>query len=211
MSGGGRSYVKQQPFGDQGQWVERELEAVERGIEDAAYGLRWDDLRFPAQSINPAGAVAAPSVITTESDFPGALSFAGNADNMIAGVAQMPHAWKLGSTIRPHIHWLKPTGSSNAVTWHFYYRIVGNVGGTAGAWVGPVVGTIAAGDQTTSNNHILTSFGDVSMTGYTESAMLAWRIYRIGTSDAENNAVTLLEFDIHYQSDGRGSIPEYPV
>lgn len=170
----------------------------------------WDDLRFPAQSINPAGAVAAPTVITTETGLPGALSFSGSADNMIAGVAQFPHSYKHGSTVRPHIHWLKPTGSANAVTWEFYYRRLGNVGDTAEDWAGPLTGTLAAGDQTVSDDHLLTSFGDVTMAGALGSAMLAWRIYRRGSSDAESNAVTLLEFDIHYQSDRGGSVEEVP-
>ena len=58
-------------------------------------GTRWDDLRFPAQGINPAGAASPPTVDDTT--FPGTLLFATNATNVIAGVAQLPHAWKRGT------------------------------------------------------------------------------------------------------------------
>lgn len=171
----------------------------------------WDDLRFPAQAINPAGATAAPTVITTETGFPGCLEFAGNADQMIAGVAQMPHAWKRESTIRPHIHWSKPTGSSSAVTWELYVRVIGNPGDVAGAWSSAYTGSLVAGDQTVSDGHLLSTFGNVTMTDLEESAILAWRIYRRGSTDADNNAVRFYEFDIHYQIDKPGTDAEIPA
>ena len=90
----------------------------------------WDDLRFPAQGINPAGAIDAPTVDTTLTAFPGTLLFAGNAENVIAGIAQMPHAWAKGTPIRPHIHWAKTTGSASAISWVFYYRHLGFAGDT---------------------------------------------------------------------------------
>ena len=47
--------------------------------------LAWDDLRFPAQGINPAGQTDAPSIDTTT--FPGTLLFDPASINLIAGVA----------------------------------------------------------------------------------------------------------------------------
>ena len=60
----------------------------------------WDDLRFPANAINPPGAAADPIRNTST----GMLEFSGSADNVIAGIAQMPHAWRAGTSIRPHLH-----------------------------------------------------------------------------------------------------------
>ena len=170
---------------------------------------RWDDLRFPAQSINPAGAINAATIIDVETTFPGCLSFSGSADNMVAGVAQMPHAWNRGTAVRPHIHWIKPTGSSAAVTWQLYYRRA-DVGQTFEGWQGPLTGTTVAGDPGISNQQLITTFGALDMTGYEESVILAWRLYRRGSTDAENNAVTLLEFDIHYRTDKAGTVNEIP-
>ena len=67
----------------------------------------WDDLRFPAQGINPAGAIAPPDVSTDLAAFPGTLEFSGTALNIITGVFQMPHTWQEGTEIHPHIHWMK--------------------------------------------------------------------------------------------------------
>ena len=191
--------------GDPGTWEELR-------IPTATVTVGWDDLRFPAQSINPVVGIDAPSQDQTETSFPGTLLFSGSRDDMIAGVAQLPHRWKRGSTIRPHIHWAKPTGSANAVTWELYLRDCKNPGETAGAWSTAYTASIVAGDQTISDGHIISSFGDVTMTDREESAILAWRIYRRGSTDAESNAVRLLEFDIHYQTDKYfGTATEIPA
>ena len=183
---------------------------VKRATVGEVVGYGWDDLRFPAQGINPAGATAAPSVDSTLADFPGTLLFAGNQENIIAGIAQMPHAWSPGTAIRPHIHWSKPVGSASAVTWEFYYRHCGFAGDAPGEWVGPIAGTIAAGDPSTTNEHVITSFGQVDMTGKRESSCIAWQIRRQGATDADNGTARLYEFDIHYFSVKCGTFSEIP-
>lgn len=174
-------------------------------------GFGWDDLRFPAQGINPIGAASDPAVDTTLADFPGTMLFAGNAENIVAGIAQMPHAWQPGTTIKPHIHWSKPTGSASAVAWEFYYRHLGSPGDAPGDWVGPVSGTIAAGDQSVSNQHVLSSFGDVDMTGKRESTCIAWQIRRQGGTDDDNGTARLIEFDIHYFAVKCGTPSPFPT
>lgn len=171
----------------------------------------WDDLRFPAQGINPAGAVNAPSVDTTLDGFPGTLLFAGNQENVIAGIAQLPHAWKRGTPVFPHIHWSKPTGGGDAVTWVFYYRILGSIGDVPGAWIGPVATTTTLGDPTASNAMLLSPFGPVDLAGEKESVCLNWQIRRLGNTDADGNAARLYEFDFHYQTDKSGTPEAIPA
>jgi hypothetical protein len=164
----------------------------------------WDDLRFPVQSINLSGATAPPSTETDTAKVPGSLLFSGTLDNSVTIIAQMPHRWKRGTVIRPHIHWCKPTGSSNTVVWQLTYRIIGNPDEAPGAWSSPITGTLVAGTQTTSDNNLLTSFGDIAMTDKEESAIVAFVLTRAAQSsgsDNDTNAVRLYEFDIHYQSD----------
>ncbi|MDS4020663.1 MAG: hypothetical protein RKR03_09195 [Candidatus Competibacter sp.] len=184
---------------------------VQSAIASPLWVEGWDDLRFPAQGINPAGAVDAPSVDTTLTDYPGTLLFAGNADNVIAGIAQMPHAWKAGSAVKPHIHWSKPVGSASAADWVLYYRILGSPGDAHGALVGPVAGTLVAGTATVANSMLLTSFGSIDLTGQKESTCLAWQIRRLGNTDADNGTARLFEFDIHYQCGKSGTVDEFPT
>jgi len=176
----------------------------------ASVNGNWDDLRFPVQGINPAGTASPPTVDTTLTDFPGTLLFSGSAENIIAGVAQMPHEWHAGTPIKPHIHWSKPVGSASAVTWEFYYRHCGNVGDDAGAWVGPISVSSSIGDSSVTNRHVLTSFGEMDMTGRQESCIFAWQIRRQGGTDADNGTARLLEFDIHYRKNKSGTPREIP-
>ena len=57
------------------------------------YLYAWEDLKFPSQGINPPGAASDP----TRSTATGLLRFSGVNDNVIAGLAQMPHAWAPGT------------------------------------------------------------------------------------------------------------------
>lgn len=170
----------------------------------------WEDLRFPAQGINPAGTASPPTVDEVLTSFPGTLLFSGSQENIVAGVAQMPHAWSPGTFIEPHIHWSKPTGSADAVAWELYYRKLGFAGDAAADWVGPVAGVIVAGDQTVSNGHVISSFGRVDMTGLRESSMLCWQIRRQGATDADSGTARLYEFDIHYYSVKSGTVTVVP-
>jgi len=170
----------------------------------------WDDLRFPVQGINPSGTAAPPSVDTTLSSFPGTLLFSGSAENVIAGTAQMPHRWKRESEIYPHIHWSMPTGTSDAVTWEFYYRHLGNPGDVAGAWVGPLSPIIVIGNQSVTDQQLLSAFAPVLMTDKKESAMINWQIRRQGATDAASGQARLYEFDIHFESDKDGTDSRIP-
>jgi hypothetical protein len=177
----------------------------------AVFGEDWDDLRFPMNSVDPAGIVGAATRITSLTGYTGALEFKGNAENVCAGIAQMPHAWKRGTAIRPHIHWTKPTGSANEVQWRLYLRVVGNPGDAVGAWSAALSPAGTVGDQTVSDEHLLTYWAPFAMTGLIESAILYWRLHRLGNTDADNSDVICHELDFHYQTDKAGTEDEIPT
>jgi len=184
-------------------------------VEDADSAItnvsdEWDDLRFPAQAINPAGAVAAPAVDTTESGFPGTLLFDAGTVEMIAGVAQIPHIWKVGSDLRPHIHWAKSTSAAGRVIWHFYYRVLRRRG-APDAWVGPIVGVDELYTTDTAESEGITTFGNIPGSSLDLSQMLCWKIYRKADDAGDTYAADarLHEFDIHYQTDSHGSGAEF--
>src|SRR3972149_2121720 len=84
----------------------------------------WTDLRMPSQGINPPGAASDPGV----DDDTGLLVFSGLLDNVIVGAAQMPHEWKPGSTVKPHIHLRFPTSATANTRWSLAYDIANNNG-----------------------------------------------------------------------------------
>lgn len=187
-------------------WTLPEVE----GKLEAEGQLRWEDLRFPAQGINPLGVSAPPAMDDVLTSFPGTLLFSGSQENVLAGIAQMPHGWKPGTAVKPHIHWSKPVGSSSAVSWVLYYRHLGFPSDVAADWVGPVAGTLTAGAPQTTNAHCITGFGEIDMTGKRESSCLCWQIRRLGDIDADNGTARLYEFDIHVQIEKHGTASEIP-
>lgn len=185
--------------------------ATVQQLKDILFGDDWDDMRFPMNAVNPVGVVGEATRIVDLSGYTGALSFAGNAENVCTGIGQMPHAWKRESAIRPHIHWTLPTGSANAVDWRLYIRVIGNPGDTAGAWSSALTPTATIGDQTVSDEHLLTYWDPIVMTGLIESAVIYWRLHRLGNTDANNDAAICHELDFHYQTDKAGTDSEIPT
>jgi hypothetical protein len=169
----------------------------------------WEDLRFPAQSINPAGSASPASVDSTT--YPGTLLFAGNADNHVAGVAQLPHSWHRGTPLRPHIHWAKTTTATGEIAWRFRYawEDIGGTFTTYSSWQAPATGGVSHDD--TANKHALTNFPEMApATGVGESSIVLWELMRDVSEDAVADAVRLFEIDFHYQTNKSGTRREIP-
>ena len=169
----------------------------------------WDDLRFPSQSINPAGAVNAPTVDTTA--YPGTLLFDNAATNLIAGIAQLPHAWDKGSDLHPHVHWSKTTSASGGVVWEWCYAVA-EIGGTFGAYSAWAQATSVVAHADTAHKHALDAFPALVIGAVKESTLIAWQVRRKhdATGDTYAAAARLWEFDIHYQVGKLGTVPEIP-
>ena len=186
----------------------RDSAGVRWTLYDLAFGQRWDDLRFPAQGINPAGSAAPPGVNTTD----GLLDFDHNATEIIAGVAQMPHAWD-GSNVRPHVHLLYRAATAGNSVWTFEYKIA-NVNANFPA--NYTSDTKTHTGPASAVKHEILAFDEIDMTGFKDSCCILWRLSRIGGngSDTFGSDVALIEFDIHYRTGGgeaRGSVNEYPT
>lgn len=183
---------------------------LEEGNETTVVDDEWDDLRFPAQAINPIGQTAAAGVDTTESAFPGTLLFDSTTPEICCGVAQMSHRWRAGTNIRPHIHWAKSTSASGGVVWHLYYRII-NRQAAPEDWVGPITGVDVLTDGNTANAESITTFGEINMNGRSPSTMVAWRLYRMPEDEADTYAADarLYELDFHFRVGSQGTGLEF--
>lgn len=185
-----------------GRWGTGNLE-----VESSEHATSWDDLRFPATAINPPGQASDPDVDTTN----GILLFDATATEVVFLVAQMPHSWAEGSAISPHVHWYKTTSASGDVMWQLDYKkfAIGEVGDSSFTTLQASTSTIT--DDDTAEQHLLTPFADIDMTGLTLSDMLVMKLSRIGgdAADTYGADAALLEFDIHYELDSFGSQQEF--
>lgn len=161
---------------------------------------------------------------------PGALVFAGSSDPTLqdwrpggAGATfkvwkfdsgdeafftcQLPHGYKEGSDIYPHVHWTPggrgTTEGTATVGWKIDYSWASVDGVFAAS------STVDCTDACKSANdqHLISPETAISGAGKTMSSMLVCRVYRDGGTWAGTlaNAPALLEVDIHYQLDGLGS------
>lgn len=139
---------------------------------------------------------------------------------------QMPHGWKEGTNIFPHVHWtsgrLDSRGAlndarapgSDRVTWGLEYIWV-NVGGTfpdSDIFYGTDI-VAPNGESIDLYEHVITPLGSggINGSGKTLSSMLVCRLFRNSSAgtDTYGGEAGLLEIDFHYQIDSDGSNQEY--
>lgn len=173
------------------------------------FAYQWDDLRSPAAAINPPGQASDPDFDTTN----GGWLFAAAGTELLFLQVQLPHSWRQGTVIVPHVHWQKTTSASGNVLWQFDYKWSPRGAVMDADFTTLQVSSTVAGtpDNDTANEHLISSFGDVSGSGKEISDMLVCKLSRIGgdAADTYGADARLLEFDIHYQSDYRGSAGQF--
>jgi len=177
----------------------------------------WDDLRIVPGAFDFAGN-ADPSIVNWQPGGTGTTfkiyKFEKNDEAFFT--CQMPHSYKLGTDLKPHIHWTPcergNEESGNTVGWKFDYSIA-DIGEAFSSST-----TIDLSDTCTGidDYHEITQSGTINGSGITSvSAMLICRIYRTdtGADDTWVGATTaqspgLLEVDIHFEIDTLGSRKE---
>lgn len=177
--------------------------------------LVWDDVRV---SMTMAKAtVASPSNMDyseynatsgayswhfndTDGATPGGLSFE----------IQIPHGYKAGTDIRPHLHWGRITAGTGNVGWQVGFTIIKN-DGTAAAHIAKATATETAIPDV--NDAKITSFPVISGTTYSlveSDIILCWlkRDNTIGTNYAGD--AWIFSFDYHIQIEKPGTLNYAP-
>lgn len=169
----------------------------------------FDDLRFPSNSSNRI-AGQEPTVEATS----GLLLFSKTQLNTVFALVQLPHSWKEGTTIYPHIHWQKADGGdTNPVVWEVKYKHIPIGGVMDAAWTTEekdnVVGVTP--DDGTADKHLITAFTGISMAGKTISHCILFWVSRLGNDagDTYDDDARFMEFDVHYEMDTLGSDEEF--
>ena len=173
----------------------------------------FEDLRIDAALARPG--VVAP---TDEVGFRGssnfyARNFVNTQADEIQFQVQMPHGWRVGSGMYPHVHFSPwtTTGTGNFAVRFILEYYIANFDTQF-----PTPPSTYTMTYTWSNTDkrwyhcIASNITPISMTGKEMSCVLKCRLYRDNTV-ANNYAerVTLLYFDIHYEVDMLGSHQQY--
>jgi len=173
------------------------------------YGV-WEDLRVPITAIK-LGGVNDPNFVKTVDDGAGSTGlftyhFDKAAEEEVFFAAQLPHSYKEGSDISPHVHWAPTDTDTKDVIWGLEYAWV-NINGT---FTTSTIITILQAGSGTALKHQIAYFDDISGTGKTISSMLMCRLFRDATAalDDYDADASLFEFDFHYQRDTPGSQTE---
>lgn len=180
---------------------------VNQTIQSGREDLGWDDLRVPAQNtkLNPSKSEPA-----FESFIDGTFVFKfsdSNADDeSVHFIAQLPHSYKEGSNLRPHIHWAPDSDGAGRVAWSFEYTIQ-NIGE-----VFPSTTTDVKDASTGSieNLHNICGFDEIDGSNLKISSIIVCRLTRKTTeiTDTYTGNACFLEFDFHFQKNSMGSRQE---
>ncbi len=178
---------------------------VEIGGTTTLVDTVWTDLRVSFTEAQP-GPANNPGFDV----FQGAVRayhFDPNAEEELFVIVQIPHSYKYGTDLHPHIHWAPTTTNTDPVRWCLEYTLA-EVDGTYGAPTTLCENDAADG---TAYKHQYFDLGNISGAAIdTLSATLVCRVYRDADDAADDytgDAVGL-ELDFHFEKDAFGSDEE---
>lgn len=172
----------------------------------------WDDIRVSALATR-LGVIRPPTFAQLSDDGAGSTGvftymFADNSEQQVFFSVLIPHGYKLGSDLHPHVHWSPQTADTGQVDWFLEYTI-SNYEGTFG---NTTTITISDDGEGTINKHqIATPAAPIDGSSTQLAAMLICRLYRDGGQGNDDfiGDAALLEFDLHFEQDTVGSREEY--
>lgn len=173
----------------------------------AAYLVEgWDDIRIPGLSVERGAAAPGLGPWLAAGGLE-VLRFDGvNTLEQVFFVLQMPHSFKLGSTIVPHVHWGPVDNAAGDVIWNLEVSLADMDAVFTPAAIIQVTDT-AAGVAWT---HQYASFGEYASIFAELSGMIVCRLYRDPAlaGDTYGSDAGFLEIDLHYRLDTIGSRAE---
>lgn len=194
------------------------LQLSAEGLRAAGTATAWDDLMIPGTSVKTTG-TSPPSL---------AGGFAGdntldlyvfdgvNTLEQVFFTIQLPHNWRQGSTIYPHVHFSPTstnTGDTNARVVRFGFEYTwANIGGTFGATATLNLDSDPFVPNTSQWAHLLEkNAAGIAGTDKTISSMLVCPLFRnpADAADTYPQDVAFLQFDVHYEIDSLGSEQEF--
>lgn len=158
----------------------------------------WEDINIDLSPLQSGG--TKPGFVTPGTSSIRLLAF--NINEEVDGTLEIPHSYKLGSDITPHIHWVNigaPTGTDQ-VRWQLDYWIV-DAGGTVTSDTSINTGDVAVDTDDERVDANFSTFSHATLGG-----QIGFKISRIAAAgDAFAGECGVLTFGFHYEKDMNGS------
>ena len=171
----------------------------------------WDDIRVPSLQTRDIG-TRNPD-IEKFLDQPGLFGvycyfFDPDSAEEVHFSIQMPHSYKEGTTIYPHVHWAPTTASGGDVYWVLEYTWA-NINDTFPAETSDVE-ALATASGISHHNQVV-ALPSIDGTGKKISSMVMCRLVRSAAhgSDTYEHDAAFLEVDFHFEINSPGSRQEY--
>jgi hypothetical protein len=166
----------------------------------------YEDQLFLRENLGSGTSTPAPATINTMTF----LGFAADTTDTINFVCQMPHSFKPGGTVRPHVHYMSLTapGTLPNIGWALTYRLMGAMGDTNSFNVTPSTssGTQAMTSGTSSYIFHMCNLQDIVISAtYGHSALIVGRLNRTQPVNSYAGVIYYVSFDLHYPRDRLGS------
>jgi hypothetical protein len=166
---------------------------------------RYEDLVVYPAGMNLTGAPNAAdlAVDSGPSSDMIALRFPASGTSVAGGAFQMPHSWNAGTRVYPHIHMHHNTTAIGTSVWQVVYSF-GEIGASFPASTTVTVTNVCTTNKQWIQQLVNLPTAGVDGTGKTRSAILRWRVSRLGDNAADNYSgdIDVVATDLHYQSRG---------
>ena len=162
----------------------------------------WEVLTFPFSTGHQVNANY-PPFNADSLYFEFSIDSTGSDAQIMYFIVQMPHSWKEGSTIYPHVHY-KYEDAVGACSFRMKYKWF-NIGSTTAVgwkWANMNI-TSGANDK---NHAFVRTYSGINGSGKTISSILICKVYLYGISGT--GTCKAYQFDIHYEKDALGSNTE---
>jgi hypothetical protein len=215
------------PIPKQGEWcLETDTGYTKLGDGTTAWvdlqynvGPSWDDIRSPAVQ-GKVGLTSPPSFEQILDDGGGSTGvfsyvFSATQEKELFFAVQMPHSWKVGSNVLPHLHWLPSSNGtgSQKVSWGIEYS-AGAISDVFPNTTITYANTAVLDETLVANKQYATVFEEIDLSAQTIiSSMIMFRVFRdatgTGLTDDFTGTAALLEVDFHFQMDTLGSYLQF--
>lgn len=172
----------------------------------------WDDIRVSLISTNT-GSANAPDFtkFTDNGSSSGGVYlylFDASTEEEVWFDVQIPHKYKAGSNLRPHVHWAPTSTNTGNVVWGLEY-VAHSEGDTIGN--STIITVTDAGDGT-AKKHQIVNFPEIDGTNLEESSIINCRFFRkaADAGDTYTGDAAVLSIDFHFEIEKMGTDDEYP-